>query len=125
VRGSVKLVAEDGCFILTLTTPQRGAVRYATDVVEDLPAPDPVVEVMFGAPRQTVVETGRRLDTEEPTPVTLSEIRLLYQMLKTLPECFGSEESFNVRTGYYRENFIELAQGLLGKVEKISHPPEG
>jgi hypothetical protein len=125
VRGSVQLVAEGGQFILTLTTPQRVAIGYATDVVENLPVPDPVAEVLFGAPRRMVVETGRRFDTDQPMKVTLPEIRLLYQMLKTVPECFGAEEPFHIRTGYYRENFIDLAKGILSKVEQISRAAEG
>jgi len=124
MRGSVKLAAEGDHFVLTLTTPQRVAVTYAAEVVENLQVPDLVVEVMFGAPRRTLVETGNRFDSEEPTPTTLSEVKALYQMLKTVPECYGSEEAFHIRTGYYRENFTDLAKGLINAVGKIPRPEE-
>ena len=120
MRLSVKLTAEDGGYVLTLLPAQRVAVAYAVDGVATLSVPDPVLEVMFGAPRQTLVEAGKRVDSEEPVAVTPAELRAVYQMLRTLPECYASEEAFHTRTGYYRESFTGLAKAILEAVGRVS-----
>ncbi|MFE6555713.1 hypothetical protein ACFVHS_46315 [Streptomyces sp. NPDC057746] len=120
MRLSVTLTRQGERFALQLLPAQRVAVGAAVEVVSSLRSSELVLEVQFGAPRQKLIDTGNRVNSPAVSIVTRDDLQAIYQLLRTLPECFSSEEAFHVRTGYYKENFIGLSKGVLDAVGKCS-----
>lgn len=121
MRLSVRLNRRGDDFTLELLPAQRVAVAAAVEVVSTLQVSESVLEIQFGAPRQRLIDIGERVcSSEEPLAVTVGDLQAVYRLLRTLPECFASEEAFHIRTGYYRENFSGLSKGLVDAVARIT-----
>ncbi|UOX90825.1 hypothetical protein MUY14_09425 [Amycolatopsis sp. FBCC-B4732] len=105
--------------VLELLGSQRAAVMVAADVVGELRVPDLVVEVRFGASRQQLVDIAARVTEAESLVVGVVELQAVYRLLRSLPDCFGSEEAFHIRTGYFTEDFLTLAKGLMNGISQL------
>lgn len=119
MRQSVKIRRADDGFVLELLSSQRAAVMAAADVVGELRVPDLVIQVRFGATRRRLVEIAMRVAEAESVLVGVADLQVVYRLLRSLPDCFGAEEAFYTRTGYFTENFLTLAKGLLDGVARL------
>lgn len=120
MRLAVRLNKTENGAELYLVSSQRFAVVAAAAVIADLKVPDLFIEVQFGTSRQTLEEIASRFGDSDSAIVTIAELHTIYQLLKGLPDCFSSEESFYTRTGYFSEDFVGLSRGILDAVIRLT-----
>lgn len=120
MRANVQLRLSDDGIVLQLTSTQRNAVMTAASVASELRVPDLAIELRFAAPRQALADVASRFGDSDLIIVTTAELQIVYQLFRSLPDCFSSEEDFYTRTGYFKENFIGLSRGLLDSMARVS-----
>jgi hypothetical protein len=122
MRAKFSLVGSGATAELVLAPDQREAILTAIGVVVDLRVADTVVSVQFGASREEFRTMAIRFGEMDDRVIRLDlvEIRVTYSLLRSLPDCFASDEAFYVRTGLFKENFFDLARGFLDAVSELS-----
>lgn len=62
-------------------------------------------------------ELLRSADGEETFSV--EDLHVLYAVLVAVCNMFASEEAFHIRTGFFREHALALAEGMVKAVEEV------
>ncbi|NEB04799.1 hypothetical protein [Streptomyces sp. SID13726] len=62
------------------------------------------------------------LDTGEQVLLTVADLHVLHAVLLSVPSMFASEEAFHTQLGFYRENALALADGLVRAVQDAAVP---
>ncbi|MEU1476021.1 hypothetical protein [Streptomyces sp. NPDC005760] len=60
------------------------------------------------------------LDTGEQVLLTVGDLHVLHSVLLSVPSMFASEEAFHTQLGFYRENTLALADGLVRAVQEAA-----
>ncbi|MFI2720487.1 hypothetical protein ACH5AI_29805 [Streptomyces collinus] len=126
MRTQLKLTRDGDAFIVRLTPRQIAAMYEALSCLRERDYGDTELTLLVGSGREAVdalVErlAGRHTESRD-LRLTMEELHMMYSALTAVPALFVergglfAEEPFNIRLGFYRENFYALAQAVLQAV---------
>ncbi|MFJ7292403.1 hypothetical protein [Streptomyces collinus] len=126
MRTQLKLTRDGDAFIVWLTPRQIAAMYEALSCLRERDYGDTELTLLVGSGREAVdalVErlAGRHTESRD-FRLTMEELHMVYSALTAVPALFVergglfAEEPFNIRLGFYRENFYALAQAVLQAV---------
>ncbi|MFJ9105092.1 hypothetical protein ACIRJM_42300 [Streptomyces sp. NPDC102405] len=81
---------------------------------------EPALTVWAGCGRQRLERLAEMLDAGEQTLLTVADLHVLHAVLLSVPSMFASEEAFHTQLGFYRENALALAGGLVRAVQEAA-----
>ncbi|AEV85709.1 hypothetical protein ACWT_4687 [Actinoplanes sp. SE50] len=120
----VRLTARDGAYVVALAVFETNLVREALRVITQLQISPDRMLVQFGFAKAELAELAERLTPAVTTgaelAVTHRELRMIYLVLRQVPEMFGTEEDFHLRLGFYTEQARGLAAALLAAVDRTA-----
>jgi hypothetical protein len=126
LRTQLKLTRDGDAFIARLTPRQAAAMYEALSCLRERDRGDTELTLLVGAGREAVdalVErlAGRHTESRD-FRLTMEELHMVHSALTATPTLFlersglFAEEPFNIRLGFYRENFYALAHAVLQAV---------
>ncbi|MFF5315165.1 hypothetical protein [Streptomyces massasporeus] len=123
MRTQLKLTRDGDVLIVRLTPRQVAAMYEALSHLSERDYGDTELTLLVGSGREAVdalVErlAGRRTESCD-FRLTMEELHMVHSALCAAPTLFlersglFAEEPFNIRLGFYRENFYALAHAVL------------
>ncbi len=122
MRTQLKVTRDGDAFIARLTPRQVAAMYEALSFLAERDYGDTELHLLVGAGREAVdalVErlVGRHTESRD-FRLTIEELHMVHSALTAVPTMFlvrggvFTEEPFNIRLGFYRENFDVLASAV-------------
>ncbi|MGI5194769.1 hypothetical protein ACQEVY_14235 [Streptomyces sp. CA-288835] len=93
-----------------------GAQRDLLDEVLTFVSHHPSPEIRTGWDKDRLMVLADSIGGEERT-YSVEELHVLHAALVSVCSMFASEESFHIRIGFFRENALAVASGLVKAVE--------
>jgi hypothetical protein len=123
MRTQLKMTRDGDAFIARLAPRQVSAMYEALSLLCEQNYGDTELTLLVGAGREMVdalVErlAGRHTESRD-IRLTLGELHMVHSALTAAPTMFlersglFAEEPFNIRLGFYRENFYALASAVV------------
>ncbi|MFF6953652.1 hypothetical protein ACFZAD_34080 [Streptomyces iakyrus] len=126
MRTQLKLTRDGDVFIARLAPSQASAMYEALSCLRERDRGDTELTLLVGAGREAVDALLERLagphKESRDFRLALEELHVLHSALCATPTLFlergglFAEEPFNIRLGFYRENFYALAHAVLQAV---------
>ena len=102
-------------FAVRFPGAQRDLLRSAFEYVAGHPSP----EIRTGWARDRLTVLAASVAEDERT-YTVEELHVVHSVLLAVCNMFASEEAFHIRIGFFRENALTLADGLVKAVENAA-----
>ncbi|MFF7100698.1 hypothetical protein ACFY9X_10980 [Streptomyces nigra] len=126
MRTQLKVIRDGDVFVVRLAPRQVSAMYEALSFLAGLDYGDTELTLLVGSGREAVDAlvgrlTGRRTESCD-LRLTIEELHMVHSALTASPTLFlergglFAEEPFNVRLGFYRENFDALASAVVRAV---------
>ncbi|MCX5526601.1 hypothetical protein OG342_27700 [Streptomyces bobili] len=123
MRTQMKMTREGDVFLARLTPRQVSAMYEALSYLSEQDYGDTELTLLVGAGRETVDALVERLAVRHAESsdfrLTMEELHMVHSALTAVPLNFTGregaflEEPFNIRLGFYRENFDALAYAVV------------
>lgn len=115
MRTKVAAEVADGGLRLRLTEEQRQLIREVLQFHFDSPDVNQLSTARLGVDRASVSQMMRKISGPS-VELQVGEIHTLFAALVSAPALILSEEAFYERIGFFRENSIALAAGLVNAI---------
>ncbi|MCX4723773.1 hypothetical protein [Streptomyces sp. NBC_01306] len=116
VRREIPTVARRGDgFAVRFTKWQRDLLAGSIEPVTNLRTEEAVL-IRTGFTKNQITQIESSLDGLEEHTYSVKELHVIYSVLVSVCSMFGPEEAFHTRTGFFRENALGLAEGLVKAV---------
>lgn len=118
MRAKVSAAVADGGLRLRLTSEQKQLIREVLQFHVDLPDVNQLSIARLGADRTSVSQVLRKVSGSS-VEFRVGEIHVIFAALVSVSALILSEEAFYERIGFFRENALALAAGLIAAIETL------
>lgn len=123
MRAKIKIEPlDDGRYLLNLSDPQRAAILTTLELLLSRSISAEALIVQTGANRTELQTLASRLSTDTgDRALSAMDIHVLHATLtSSLNQFADSEEDFYIRVGFFRENILDLARGLVHTMNELT-----
>lgn len=107
--------AGDG-YIIRPTGPQQALLGSVLLFMRDRRESDRALFAWVGCDRDRLAEFHGKIKSGEETPFSIGDLHVIHASLLSVCNLFSSEEDFYIKIGFFRENVVALANGLVKAV---------
>ena len=107
--------AGDG-YIIRPTGRQRSLLGSVLLFMRDRREPDRALFTWVGCERARLTEFHEQIKSGDEVPFSIKDLHVIHAALLSVCNLFSSEEDFYIKIGFFRENVVALANGLIKAV---------
>ncbi|XVV05980.1 hypothetical protein ACQPW3_11570 [Actinosynnema sp. CA-248983] len=117
---SVRVARVEDGILVRFRAPQDVLVREVVQYFHNMRESDESLRVLVGCDRAGAAAIIGKVHRDGDVVFTLDELHVVHSALVGIARQFTSEESFHIRIGFYRENALDLAHGLLTSLQRVN-----
>lgn len=127
MRARIRIQSCDpGSLSLKLTPAQAALFRECIALTMETHGGDTMTELCTGSPRRELERITKEVarvpeNASGACTFTLRQLHSIYASITHAVVALPSEETFHIRTGFYRENAIALANSMRSAVHDCLH----
>ncbi|MEV0065660.1 hypothetical protein [Amycolatopsis sp. NPDC050768] len=106
---------------MRLTVPQIELIDSLLIFMDHRPQSDLVLRVWTGCSGEQLSSLRQKVRSSEPGGFSIAELHTLLATLVVVPTLFRSEEDFYIKIGFFMENSLEVADGLVKAMEALDN----
>lgn len=119
------VIREGDGYLLRLTVPQKSLIGSVLLFIRDRRESDRAMLALAGCSRARLGELSARINGEGRAQLSIEDIHTIYSALASICTLFSSEEDFYIKIGFFRENVVALANGLIAAVGNAESGQQG
>ena len=119
----LSVVREGGGYLIRPTVPQKSLIGSVLLFMRDRRESDRALFALAGCSRARLGELCVRINEKERVQVSVEDFHTIYSVLTSVPTLFSSEEDFYIKIGFFRENVVALANGMLTAIGNAEPEP--
>lgn len=109
----LSVVREGDGYLIRPTAPQKSLIGSVLLFMRDRRESDRALLAVVGCSRARLGELCVRINGKDRVQLSVEDFHTIYSALASVCTLFSSEEDFYIKIGFFRENVVALANGLL------------